>query len=171
MERSKTGSGDVLIKDVCSWYRFPSLMNSRFGSHKDVSHTIEEIEVPERINGMHWFGVCRYRCGDYANLTLFENLKLFPEKASNSTEGSAQSLIPACSVISAGVWCCGGNAECNTKSDDALKGKSDHWRYLQIWYWWKRCSAFKHMMTTSSCFLGECLKRDDNKTINLIAHE
>lgn len=41
--------------------------------------------------------------GDYANVTVFENLKLFPERASNSTKGSAQSFIPAFSVIGACV--------------------------------------------------------------------
>lgn len=111
--RSKTGSGDVLIKDVCSWYSFPSLMNSRFGSHKDVSHTHrQEIEVPKKnIYAMHWLGLWWKVCGyhrvtvDYASVTLFENLKVFPERFQTLKAAvvgvGAQSFIPACSVIGA----------------------------------------------------------------------
>lgn len=86
MGRSKTGSaGDVLIKDVCSWYSFPSLMKSQFGSHKDVSHTGRKLRFQKKLMGcIDWVydresgRVIRVTV-DYVNVTLFEKLKLWPK--------------------------------------------------------------------------------------------
>lgn len=56
--RSKTGSsGDVLIKDVGSWYSFLSLANSRFGSHKVVLHTLSGNWGSKEIIGTLWLGL------------------------------------------------------------------------------------------------------------------